>query len=84
MRRVEIQVLADGESGRSRRGLQEDESIHGIALSVARSIAVGARVRVHRNDWQRFGTVRNCRQDDNGYVIGVQYDDADAAGGQSS
>jgi hypothetical protein len=74
MRRVEIEVWGEGLTRRRLSVLQEDESPSGVALPVPMPISVGAKVRVHKHNCERVGTVRNCRRDASEYIIGIQYD----------
>jgi len=53
-------------------GVLEDCSAGGAGISVAKPIAVGARVRVRQKCWEAVGTVRQCRRESFGYFVGFQ------------
>ncbi len=73
--RVEVVASFDGEQ-RTLAGVQEDSSPQGASVVIPKPIVVGTRVRVVQRNASRDGIVRNCRQDDSGWVVGIEYDHA--------
>jgi hypothetical protein len=62
---------------RSLAGVQQDSSLQGASIVVAKPIGVGTRVRVvQRNNVGLDGMVRNCHRSSSGWVLGIEYDHA--------
>ena len=66
-----VTVIDDGAPQNTQAGLQHDRSEHGVSILVRRQIAIGTRIRIQRFNEEVTGTVKQCRRDSAGYLIGV-------------
>lgn len=69
-----VQMIWQDETGRERRKVAnlEDISLTGVCLQVEQPISVGTMLAVHYGDGELLGTIRYCRQQDSGYLLGVE------------
>lgn len=66
-----VTVIDDSMPQNSQPGLQHDRSEHGVSILVRKRIPTGTRIRIHRLNVESTGTVKQCRRDSAGYLIGV-------------
>jgi hypothetical protein len=69
-----VQLIWQDEAGRERRRIAnlEDISLTGVCLQVEHPIAAGTAVAVQYGDGELLGTIRHCRLQDSGYLLGVE------------
>ena len=74
-----ITAVCDGQDGPAviQRGLLENRSLAGVAISVPNRIAIGTKVKIRGTKRELAGVVRNCRLEGPRYLVGVALDQED-------
>ena len=69
-----VQMIWQDDMGRERRKIAnlEDISLTGVCLQVEHPIAAGTPLAIQYGDGELLGTIRYCREQDTGYLLGVE------------